>query len=257
MCGLLAGCENPSATFDAFRIAHPQNLERRLGSRLQLLSATDTLDLRVHFDVASQRNIITYAATGDTLLEATALRYRQLYYLVQQQPKAGCWVHAVRIRGNEVQGLASGWEQMADVSQAVREGQFSELVRYRNLVNDSARVRFDAKQLREFYTAEIDSFPVYHAVPQVAASGSQTVSSKLPALYPNPARDYTTLDFAVPASRVIHLFSATGQLLYRTETKNQTVILPVAQFPVGHYVVRSSSSLRNENSISQRLLIMR
>lgn len=163
--GGLTGCESPSATFDAFRIARPQNLERHLGSRLQLLSATDTLDLRIHFDAATQRNVVTYTATGDTLLEATALRYRRLFYLVQEQPKAGCWVHAIRIRGNEVQGLASGWEQMSDLSQAIKHGRFPELVRYRNLINDSTRVRFDARQLREFYASEIDSFPVYRTTP--------------------------------------------------------------------------------------------
>jgi ribosomal protein S6 len=254
LLGLLS-CESPSATFDTFPIRHPQNLEKKLGSRLRLISAHDTLNLQVKYDPQSKRNIITQSGTQDTLLNAWALHHRRLYYLVQPHKDATYWVHAVRIRGNEVQGLATSWEQMMDLSQVVRQGAFPALVRYRSFTSDSSRLRFDVRQLHDFYAAEVDSFTVYQTVSATAHRSSSSMPD-VPTLYPNPAQQQATLRFAEAGKRTVQVLSITGQCLYRTETDAHTLSLPVAQLPVGQYIVRASGLVGQKPS-SLQLLISR
>ncbi|TGE09976.1 T9SS type A sorting domain-containing protein [Hymenobacter fodinae] len=251
----LIGCESPSTTFDAFPIRHPQNLEKKLGSRVRLVSARDTLELRVHHEPHSGRTVITQVGTSDTLLNAWALRHHQLYYLVQPLSDGACWVHAVRIQANNIQGLATGWEQMMDLSEQVKQGTFPTLVRYQNVLNDSSRLRFDARQLHKFYSTELDSFPVYRFA-SVSANPSPTLTAESPTLYPNPAQHYATLRFTEAGKRTIQLLSLTGQCLYRTETAANTLTLPVAQLPVGQYVIRASG-LTKQKPISLQLLVSR
>ncbi|QJX46173.1 T9SS type A sorting domain-containing protein [Hymenobacter taeanensis] len=252
---VLLGCESPSTTFDAFHIRHPQNLEKVLGSRLHLVSARDTLDLQVQYNPVSKRNIITRSGTPDTLLNAWAFRYKQLYYVVQPNNGTAYWVHAMRIRGNEVQGLATGWEQMLDLSEAVKQGGFSGLVRYQSLTRDSSRLQFDVRQLRDFYTTEIDSFTVYR-VATAAVRHPPSDTQEAPVLYPNPAQHYTTVRFPEPGKRTVQLFTPTGQCVYRIETVAHTLTLPLSQLPVGQYTVRADG-LRGQKASALHLLISR
>ncbi|TGD81401.1 T9SS type A sorting domain-containing protein [Hymenobacter wooponensis] len=254
LLGLLS-CESPSATFNAFPIQQPQNLEKKLGSRVCLISAQDTLNLQVQYDPVSKRNTFTQSGTQDTLLSAWALHHKQLYYLVEPHTNTTYWVHAVRIRSNEVQGLATGWQQMMDLSKVVKRGTFPELVQYQSSTNDSIQLRFNVRQLREFYSAEIDSFPVYRFASTVAG-GSLPPTLAAPALYPNPAQQYATLSFAAAGKRTVQLFTTSGQCLYRTETDAATLTLPVAQLPAGQYTVRASG-LADQKPTNLQLLISR
>ncbi len=163
---LLAGCEGepPAAQFDALPVPRPLNLRRVLKSELTLAGSTDTLRLRLTYDARTGQNILT-DATADTVLAARVFRFRGLYYFVQAGPDATSWVHSVRIRHGRIQGFNTGYQQMQALSLRVRRGDFAELVRFGNPVADSFRLRFDRRQLRDFYRAQADSSPVYRVLP--------------------------------------------------------------------------------------------
>ncbi|UOQ70277.1 T9SS type A sorting domain-containing protein [Hymenobacter cellulosilyticus] len=239
---LLTSCDNPAVSFDSFAVTRPVNLARQLGPAVTLLGPTDTLQLRLHFDAASGTTLVTRAQDSAMILEARIFFRRGLYYAVEDW-ESGCWVHALRIRGGQVQGLATGYEQMLDLSTLVQRGNFRELVRYRSLSNDSICLRFDARRLRSFYLAQLDSLPSYRLAPAQSAAPAARVAAATPDpdrphLYPNPASTTTTLRFASAVPRTVRLYNAAGQLVQTIETLTASTALPVQDLPAGTYAVR-------------------
>ncbi|WBA40602.1 T9SS type A sorting domain-containing protein [Hymenobacter canadensis] len=245
LLGLLTSCEAPTAEFDAFQLPRPVNLARVLGPTPVLLSNHDTLALRLQFDAAT--GFTSFALAGDSADEnwftARAFRFRGLYYLVEERPDSGCWVHAVRIRRGQVQGLGTGFAQMLDLSLAARQGRWPALVRFRSPDGDSVRLRFDRRQLRSFYVAEVDSFITYRLATAPAAGPRSTPvlaagAVLLPRLYPNPASTTATVDFGEAAARQVQLYDERGRLLQSYPVAASQLALPVAGLPNGTYSVR-------------------
>jgi hypothetical protein len=268
----LTGCEGesllPEASFDAVAACRPVNLARVLGSDITLLGRTDTVTLHLNFDPATGINTFT-AASADTLLTARAFRFRRLYHLVETFSDSSYWVHAVRIRRVEVQGLNTGYSQMYALSAAVKQGQWPELVRFHNAQNDSFRLRFDRRMLRDFYTAQVDSFPVLRVqkstVPRlkpatsagVAAERFTPAPSPTIAIFPNPASTVATLTFDVEAPRTVRLYDLTGRCLYTWETVESRLQLPVRKLAAGSYLVRTCIKGANAAVVTTRLVVQR
>ncbi|WBO83541.1 T9SS type A sorting domain-containing protein [Hymenobacter yonginensis] len=245
LLGLLTGCEAPTTEFDVFALPRPVNLARVLGPAPVLLGEQDTLALRLQFDAAT--GFTSFALAGDSADEnwftARAFRFRGLYYLVEEQPDSGYWVHAVRIRRGQVQGLSTGYHQMLDLSQDARQGRWPGLVRFRALSGDSMRLRFDRRQLRAFYAAEVDSFATYRIATAPAAkpgpaSAHTTSTAQSISLYPNPASTTATVNFGEAAARQVQLYNEQGQLLQAYTAASSQLALPVADLPNGTYLVR-------------------
>lgn len=215
--GLLSSCENgfdPGVAFDRFPVPKPVNLARVIGTEVTLLGSHDTLHLALRFDPDTKRNTVTDQADSSQLLDAWAFRYRRLYYLVEPQRDSGCWVHAVRIRGRQIQGLGTGYQQMRDLAGAVRRGYAPGLVRFRQASADSMRLRFNGAELWSFYQTEVDSFPTYRIQVNRSATPERRLSvarsSGGPYCYPNPASTTTTLHFTTAETRTIQLYDMRG-----------------------------------------------
>jgi|GEM_PF-5111459 len=266
---LLTACELPPETeilappvrFDAFAPRRLVNLEKVLGSDITLLGP-DTLQLHVRFDAATRRNVIT-APDSTEVLDAQVFRYRRLYYAVERGTSTGYWVHALRIRGRQVQGLTDVYRQMWDLSAAVQRGGWPELVRYRSADEDSICLRFDAKTLRPFYQAELDSLPSYELArpprtpPAAAEPTTEPEAEARPApavsLYPNPAATQVTLSFGTPAARTVQLYDPAGRLVQTITTQSATLEMPVRDLAEGVYTLRISGGSRAIQSL--RLMV--
>lgn len=238
---LLSSCDGPAARFDQFTVARPINLSQELGPTVTLLNSEDTLQLRLQFAPTTGTTLITNAQDSAVFLEARIFYQRGLYYAVEDQ-QSGCWVHALRIRKGQIQGLATGFKQMEDLSALVQHGSFSELVRYRSFSDDSIRLRFSAQPLRRFYLAELDSFPSYRIVtsqPRVAAVPPAAKASI--SVYPNPATSHATLTFGTSATRSVQVYSAQGQLVHTVLTQGLRQEVVVQNWPAGNYIVRVST----------------
>jgi len=245
-CLLLGACDGPAASFDKFSVSHPLNMQKVLGSEATLLSPDDTVHLRVQYDLATKENLFFNCDDSSLLVKAQVFYHRRLYYLVEQLPTSGYWVHAVRIRNNRIQGLTSGYKQMEDLSANIKQGRLAGLIRYRSLTDDSIRLRFDVKQLRSFYLAELDSFASYRLVPK--ALDSQLVAlrpSSSPSLYPNPASSQTTLLFDSSALRTIQVYDKLGRLVQTFQSQGSEQSLSVQQLLEGSYSVRIISEKQN------------
>lgn len=234
---LLTGCESPTARFDTFRLPRAVNLIRELGPEPLLLGTTDTLALRLQFD----------AATGFTHLQlrtnsaaqpwftARAFRFHGLYYLVEERPETGYWVHAVRIGRGQVQGLGTGYRQMQALSEAAWQGHWPQLLAPDG---DSMRLRFDARQLRPFYEEQAAQAATYQLASRPASSGpAPALPVSAPTVYPNPASTEATVA-STTAARTVQLYDERGRLLHEYPISAAQLTIPVAGLANGYYLVR-------------------
>ncbi|GAB3233814.1 hypothetical protein GCM10027346_22210 [Hymenobacter seoulensis] len=254
LLGLLAACSDPAARFDEFAIHHPINLARHLGSAPALVGKHDTLTLHVRFDPTSGHSLITAEPLGDTLLFAPVWRYKQLYYVMERLRTTGCWVYGMQIKRGQVRGLNTGYKQMIDLTQLVKQEHFNDLVRYQNVAGDSIRLRFDKAVLHSFYVAELDSVPVYRILsvrdqPAVAASAIQ------PALFPNPASTTTTLTLQEGSVYTVFLYDSNGEQLNTWRTSASQLSLSVRELKAGTYLVRSVSGDNRRQAYTSRLVV--
>jgi hypothetical protein len=218
---------------------------------VQLATEDDTLHLRISFNRATGRNVITDSQGCDTLLDTWVLRHRRLYYFVEPRPDSGCWVHAVRIRRGQLQGFGSSWPQMYEVGRQAREGHFPALLRFRSAKEDSIRLRFDIRQLHDFFAAEVDSLPIFHIIkpmpspaPSIAVRSSPDIQ-----LYPNPASTQATLAFDSSTQRTARLYNSAGQLLRQWPVSARENVFPVATYPAGEYWLRVSGQSHHYKAI--------
>ena len=239
---LLSSCEGPAASFDAFPLPRPVNLVHVLGSAPFLLGPSDTLALRLRFDAATGYTEFSLQedSTTQSWFTARAFRFRKLYYLVEERPNARYWVHAVRIRRGQVQGLGTGYRQMLDLSQAVWQGHWPQLLAPNG---DSMQLRFNRQQLRKFYTKEVDRFTTYRlattSASQAATPSADLTPIQLISLYPNPASTSATVVFKDTAAHLVQLYDERGRLLQSYATAANQLSLPVANLPAGTYLVRT------------------
>ncbi|WP_190242456.1 T9SS type A sorting domain-containing protein [Hymenobacter lapidiphilus] len=235
-------------------------MAKKLGPNLTLAGPDDTLRLHLAFDVAMGSNIFTTPA-DDTVLVARVFRFRGLYYFVQTTHEGAHWVHAMRISRGQVQGFGTGYEQVLALSRRVKVGDFPELVRFRNAANDSLRLRFDKRQLRPFYVAQLDSIPAYKLLTTEPLPGPAKASvppvAAIIGPYPNPAREQTTLSFATAANRLVTLYDNQGRRLRTLPTTGSRLTFSVADLPAGNYVVRISWPDSAAAPLTRRLLVQR
>ncbi|MBC8084255.1 MAG: T9SS type A sorting domain-containing protein [Hymenobacter sp.] len=254
----------PPVSFDRYSVRQPLDLTQVLGREARLLSAQDTLELRVRYDSATGLNLITDATTGDTLQRVWVTRHRQLHYFIWPINDTCYWVHAVRIRRGQVQGLTDASRQIKHLEQAVRAGRFAHLVRYQDSATGVLRLRFEPKALRKFYTTVLDSLPSYRMGPRLnRAATVRSASSPTPhpepllqALYPNPATGAVTLRLASRRSCEVTIFMITGELVQVSPVLTAASTLDVRQLPAGRYVVRVRESGTGRTA-SRQLLIKR
>lgn len=238
LIGLLSGCESPTVRFNTFVLPRAVNLVQVLGPEPLLLSSHDTLALRLQFNTAT--GFTDFRLRTDSVAQpwftARAFRYRGLYYLVEERPETGYWVHAVRIGRGQVQGLGTGYRQMQALSEAAWQGRWPHLLAPDG---DTMRLRFDKKQLRTFYEAQIDGFAVYQLAAQHLPSPLPTPTTLVaaPTLYPNPANTTVTIT-CTEALRAVQLYDEKGRLLHEYPLSAAQLTIPVARLATGSYLVR-------------------
>ncbi|WP_162303495.1 T9SS type A sorting domain-containing protein [Hymenobacter sediminis] len=224
----------------------PIDLARVVGSDITLLGSYDTLKLTLWLDPVTRRNFVIDKSDSSQILDAWAFRYRRLYYLAEPVGDSGYWVHAVRIRGRQIQGLGTGYQQMKDLAGAIRRGYAPGLVRFQRASGDSMRLRFNSAELQSFYLAELDSFPTYRMqVKRSTATGqrlSVAHSSNTLYCYPNPASVTTMLHFTSAETRTIQLYDMRGRLLQVHHTQAPELRVSVEPLATGTYIVQSFSA---------------
>ncbi|AHJ99227.1 hypothetical protein Hsw_3632 [Hymenobacter swuensis DY53] len=242
MLQLLTGCAEPPADFEAFKLPRPINMAQVLGNAPLLLGPQDTLMLRLRFDAATGYTEFSLQedSTTHSWFIARAFRFRKLYYLVEERQNARYWVHAVRIRRGQVQGLGTGYRQMLDLSQAAWQGHWPQLLASNG---DSMQLRFNRQQLRKFYTEEVDRFTTYRlattSAGQAATPSADLTPTQSMSLYPNPASTSATVVFKDTAAHLVQLYDERGRLLQSYATTENQLSFPVANLPAGTYLVRT------------------
>ena len=239
----------PSVYFEPYAVRHPLNLTRVLGEKVQLVSIQDTLAMHIVYEPTTGLNLLTNAANGDTLQRVWVTHYRRLYYFTWPINDTCYWVHAVRIRRGQVQGITDPYEQMKQLEHAIRTGRFPEILRHQDSIKGTMRLQFNRNVLRRFYAATLDSLPVYHIAsylpkpdsppPPVAAQLPPTTTAPLLRnLYPNPATDVVHVTLASSSPCKLSVFDMAGRLMLATPAIPAVSILDVHQLPAGRYVVR-------------------
>lgn len=246
LLGPLTGCEEPTVTFDAFVLPQPVDMTRVLGPAPRLLGPQDTLALRLHFDAATGFTDFRLQndSTMHSWLTARAFRFRGLYYLVENRPDDGYWVHAVRIRRGQVQGLGTSYRQMLALSEATWQGNWPQLLAPNG---DSMRLRFDRQQLRTFYATQVANCATYQLVVTPAArphfvSSPPPVSGLHLSLYPNPASSTATVLLGDAAAYHVQLYNEQGHLVRSYQVSSSQLVVPVAALRNGTYLVRINSA---------------
>ncbi|UOQ65696.1 T9SS type A sorting domain-containing protein [Hymenobacter volaticus] len=209
----------------------------------------DTLDLRIHHQLSSGINFLTDAVSGDTLQRVWVTRHQGLYYFTCPISDTCYWVHAARIKRNQVQGLADAYRQLHLMEQAARAGQFPDLVQYHDSTTGILRLRFDPKRLRKFYTAMLDSLPIYRMVPRTpyqyaslltdsVATTAQNSEPFIHSMYPNPASDVLNVGVASNELCEATIFDMEGKLIQTAPVSAGATTAQVQYLPAGRYMVR-------------------
>ncbi|OON67456.1 T9SS type A sorting domain-containing protein [Hymenobacter sp. CRA2] len=258
---VLSSCDS-AVTFEPYAVRHPLNLARVLGPQLTLIGPRDTLQLRVGYEPSSRLNILTNAASGDTVLRGWVNRYRGLYYITQPYTDSVYDVHAARIGRGQVQGLVGTWRQAELLRRAVDDGDYEELISFRDDKKDVLRLRYDAPTLRPFFEMAVDSCPAYRvvelpvpvrrptAVPRAMAAGL------IHSVYPNPAREYAHVQLDSAAARgTLELLDSHGRRVYQTPVQAaEQLTLSLAGRAPGTYVLRVRAGARGTTA-TQRLVV--
>ncbi|MDF7813082.1 T9SS type A sorting domain-containing protein [Hymenobacter sp. YC55] len=251
---LSSGCDGPAEWpplfyFSHYPVRHPLDLTKVVGREVRLLSGQDTLELRIQHDASTRLNLLTDAVSGDTLQRVWVCRYRGLYYFTWPISDTRYWVHAVRIKRNQVQGLDDAYRQLNLVEQAVRAGQFPDLVQHHDSATGILQLQFEPKKLHRLYTTMLDSLPIYKVEPRtpypnlttkMASTLSITQTSKplLNSMYPNPASDILTLRVTSNATCEATIYDIAGRPAQTISVPTATTTAQVQHLPAGNYVVR-------------------
>ncbi|RAK63939.1 T9SS type A sorting domain-containing protein [Hymenobacter edaphi] len=247
---LLMGCDGKESAetyhFVNAPTAHRVNLARLLGERLTLVSATDTLELRVRFERATRTSMVLNARSGDTLMRGWVTRHRRLYYFAEPLRDSTYWIHAWRRTSGMVQGLTDDAAQMLALRAATDAGRLPPALVLPVLRADTLftkRLRYEAAALRPVFEALVDSCPPYRlqtAAPARLAAGEAGAAALIGEVYPNPA----------PAGGLVHvrtggaaevsytLLDAQGRRWRRGQQLRASFTLPLENVPAGTYLLR-------------------
>lgn len=264
---LIVGCDGPaewtpSFYFSRYPVHHPLDLTKVLGREVRLVSKQDTLDLRIHHEFSTGLNLLTDATSGDTLQRAWITRHRGLYYFTWPISDTCYWVHAVRIKRNQVQGLADAYHQLRFIEQVARAGQFPDLVQHYDSTTDILRLRFEPKRLRKFYAVMLDSLPIYRMMPRIhhqyafihtdsISTIAQNPEPFFHSMYPNPASDILTLRVASKRPCEATIFDMEGRLIQTTPVSAATITVQVQHLPAGCYIVRVQETTTGRSAVQQ------
>ncbi|MCC3158114.1 T9SS type A sorting domain-containing protein [Hymenobacter sp. 15J16-1T3B] len=261
---VLTGCDD-LGTFDTYHFVNAPagrrlNLARLLGEAPTLVSATDTVALRVRFERGTRTSLVLDAGSGDTLLRGWVTRDRGLYYFTAPLRDSTYWVHAWRHAPGTVQGLLDNAAQMLTLRAAADAGRLPAALVQPVLRADTLltkRLRYDAALLRPVFRTLVDSCRSYRLQPvaQRPAPAARP-AALLGEVYPNPAPAGGSCSVRTNTSGEVGyaLLDARGRCLRRGRQRGTPFAVPLNEVPPGVYVLHLSEQPRGRTT-SCRLVV--
>lgn len=236
----------PKTTYDSPFPKGNRNLTNILGANLAIKSGTDTLNLTI--SSFKNYNLITDSKSHDTLFKGTVCKSRGLYYFNQQLNDTSYFIYAVKLTNNLVYGLFTGWEQINFVEKSIEAGQHRRIVKY--LSSDRIRLHPDKRELKNMYSAIIDSFAPdtilqFKEVASIPkADTSQTVIQIDPEdfeffskVYPNPTADFVNIELQQKDKITYQLTDLNGKTVLSGQFADTRNKIDLSEQTVGIYLL--------------------
>jgi hypothetical protein len=185
----------------------------------------------------------------------------------------------MQVKRNYVQGLVYGSRQLDSLHKCIDRGQFADLlvddyhrakVKEKDIDDDGARLRYDAKTLHPFYKSAVSAYEPYRIVPAVEFAAAVAKATPQPAtkleatalplkasVFPNPANRQVTIQYSSALPHTVQLLALNGQVLHTERVASTaTSTLAVDKLPAGAYMVKVTEDSTGRTA-SQRLLVQR
>jgi hypothetical protein len=246
-CGMKAEFTAPPiATFTSPFPKRNVNLASVLGTDLKLRSDGDT----PHLTITSSKgvNVIVESITLDTIFCGRVSRFRDLYFFTTQINDSSYWLYAVKISGNLVYGIRSGWTQMYAVDDYVMQGKYPQIVEYFKPDTSIIRLRPDKRALRKMFNSILttESPDTILNADQVLFASADTVESIAePApefesnlkVYPNPATSFIDLELTQPGYSSFVLSDLNGETHLHGKLESGHTRIDVSHEKAGLYLL--------------------
>jgi len=222
----------PKTTFDSPFPKRNRDLTSILGDNLTIKSGTDTLALTI--SAFKNYNLITNSHTDDTLFKGTVCKFRGLYYFSQQINDTSFFIYAVKLTDNLVYGLFTGWSQTSIVENAIENGQYQKIIKYRSA--DKIRLHPDKRELKNIFSVIINSIPPDTILQFQETAPALTDTTKIVTqidpedfeffsnVYPNPTTDYVNIELQQKGNITYKLTDISGKKVLQgqfSDTKNK------------------------------------
>lgn len=260
---------DPYIYFDKSFPKAEKDLRKVLGENLILKREDDTLFLSIQYDKVTNRNFILETSTKDTVLICRAFKYRNLYYLTEEKGDTLFAIHAMKVKGNIVQGLNTRFFQMYSLRQKIEEGKYSSLVKQRDS-SSNIILRFEKKQLTDFYKSVVDSLPVYTILnykkgenealrkdtlfAQIKDSVITTDEDITATIYPNPAKEVLHIKFDEGNDYNFTVQNNLGLQVAHGEGKGELYKLDVSDLKSGFYYLTIVNSKTGDKLVARFLV---
>lgn len=245
-CDEQGSIQFPQSSFDAPFPKRHRDLRTVLGDQLTLRRGDDTLSLKI--GATAQANVITDTRTGDTLFYGKVSQFRGLYYFSQAVNDTAYWIYAVRITDRLIYGLGAYWQQGLLLDQAIEEGKYPRMVQRIDSVKHEIWLRPRKRDMKDAFTDIIAQLTpdtiLTAAISQpaivnvnLAVEADPEAHEFLSKAYPNPARDYLTLELQQTYNLAYLLTSASGQTVQQGRLNQRVSTLDVRQLAAGVYIL--------------------
>jgi hypothetical protein len=257
----------------AFQTPFPKrsiNLELLFGNEITLANANDTQILKLSFNRETRENTISRANKGDTIFHGRVSRFRKLLYFSEYIADSAYTIYAVKLQGDQVQGLGTGHEQMNALLPLVGVDPYFQLVKYSETNENKKvyRLAYDRLKMEKFYKGVVDSLPVWKILKQnnvtveprdtSIASSPEIVARQtggmITNVFPNPATEQFTIEFSEEGSFRVELYNTSGQQLKNINLQGRSGVCELNDVKPGIYIVKVTE-LESKERASFRLMV--
>ncbi len=249
----------PKTTFDSPFPKRNRDLTNILGENLTLKTGNDTLTLAIF--AFKNYNLITDSKSGDTLFKGTVCKFRGLYYFNQQINDSSFFIYAVKIIDNLVYGLNSALAQTMLVERSIENGQHKKIVKY--ISTDKIRLHPDKKELRNLFSAIIDSIPpdtilqLKESLP-ILTDTTKVITQIDPEdfeffskVYPNPTTDFVIIELQQKTGITYQLTDLNGKTILQGQFIDKANKLNLSKQTPGIYLLTLINPTDNQKETTK------
>ena len=256
---LLAACDEPKIVFSEAFPKKAIDMTRVWGDQLRVQEGDKITSLDIEFHEKTRKTLITHANTEqqtiDTLFYGLIARSRGIHYFSTEWESGKWTIQAVDIGEDSI---SSFWEPTANLSYLEANLSNNDL---HNLIvaNDTAKggnivLATDKKVLHRYFKKaakaapyalkildESDNISPAEEAPDTPVTPDLVTETLAVKLFPNPATDYSTIQFREPGTYNIELTDASGRQLFSNQVTGSNTTLDLKAYANGIYLLQVKS----------------